>query len=296
MRNLYNIELGLYNAQERIKHADINTANKEYIKEYDQLQYIKDVGPYRRKKCLVILLEIAKVFDKNFKKVTQDDVILYLNYLEKKDIKEVTKADQKKILKAFYNYLYDNKQPKFIKALTTRMRPEKEPEMLTDEELESIRNVKIKDDSNKAYIEVLTEAGCRMSEYLNLQKYDVVFDKIGAILNVDGKTGARPVRIIKSVKSLKKAIENMKGKYIFPMSVRYYELLLKDVVNSVGITKRVYPHLFRHVVTTNMLRRGVPPNIVKKQMGWSKFSKMLQNYDHPSQDNVDEALVEFYNG
>ena len=294
MRNLYNIELGLEYAQEKIKHADINKTDKEYIKEYDQLQYIKGVGPYRRKKCLCVLLEIAKVFNKNFKKVTQDDIILYLEYLDGRDIKEITKADHKKILKAFYNSLFDGKQPRFIRDLSTKIMPDKEPEILADEELESLRSVKIKDENDKAFIELLTEGGCRISEYLNLGKPDVIFDKIGAILNVDGKTGARPVRIIRSAKFLKKAIKNMKGDYIFPKSVRYYEYLLKDVAEKAGIKKRVYPHLFRHVVTTNMRNAGVPDYIIRRQLGWSERSIMLSNYDHPTQEMVDKALIEFH--
>lgn len=294
MRNLYNIELGVETAQEKVMQADINKTNKEYIKEYDQFQYIKGVGFYRRKKCLAVLLEIAIVIEINFKKITQDELIVYLEYLDERDIKTVTKSDYKKILKAFYNYLYDGKQPRFIKELKTNLRSETGSEMLDDEELEALRNVKIKDTGDKAYIELLTEGGCRMSEYLNLTKTDVIFDKIGAILKVNGKTGARPVRIFRSVKVLKTAIKHMVGEYIFPKSIRYYEKLIKSVAKKAGIKKRVYPHLFRHIVTTNLRRAEVPDFVIKRQLGWSVRSKMLDNYNHPTQDMIDEALIKSY--
>ncbi len=54
----------------------------------------------------------------------------------------------------------------------------------------------------KALIHVQYEAGTRPGELLNLKIKHVKVDEYGAIISVDGKTNARPVRLIESVPDL----------------------------------------------------------------------------------------------
>ncbi len=51
---------------------------------------------------------------------------------------------------------------------------------------------------DKAFISTLHESGCRIEELLCLQLKYVQFDKFGAVLLVNGKTGQRRVRVIAS--------------------------------------------------------------------------------------------------
>ncbi len=54
----------------------------------------------------------------------------------------------------------------------------------------------------EALIDCHFESGTRPGEILNLQIRHVKFDKYGAVLHVDGKTGARSIRLVKLTPSL----------------------------------------------------------------------------------------------
>jgi len=56
-----------------------------------------------------------------------------------------------------------------------------------------------KNSRDRAIFAVQAEAGTRPSELLSMKLKHVKFDDIGAVIAVDGKTGARSVRLLKSV-------------------------------------------------------------------------------------------------
>ena len=58
-----------------------------------------------------------------------------------------------------------------------------------------------------------------------------------------------------------------------------------------GITKRVYPHLFRHSRATHLLRMNVPEAHVKKLLGWTPASPMLARYAHLAAHDSYMALL-----
>ncbi len=57
--------------------------------------------------------------------------------------------------------------------------------------------------------------------------------------------------------------------------------LLPVLARKAGITKRVWPHLFRHSRATYLRLAGVPPESVKMLLGWSQRSHVLEDsYEH----------------
>lgn len=58
-------------------------------------------------------------------------------------------------------------------------------------------------------------------------------------------------------------------------------LLVKRFARRAGIAKRVYSHLFRHSRATHLLRLGMSPLHVKRLLGWTPSSVLLeQRYQH----------------
>lgn len=51
---------------------------------------------------------------------------------------------------------------------------------------------------DRAFIDIHYEAGTRPGEILSLKIKHVKFDQYGAVIHVDGKTGPRPIRLVKS--------------------------------------------------------------------------------------------------
>jgi len=52
-----------------------------------------------------------------------------------------------------------------------------------------------------------------------------------------------------------------------PLEPQDVRKLVRVVAKRAGITKRVFPHLFRHSLATNMLVRGSGILAIKEQMG-----------------------------
>lgn len=57
------------------------------------------------------------------------------------------------------------------------------------------------------------------------------------------------------------------------------------------ITKKVYPHLFRHSRASHLLARGTSEAMVKKLLGWKQNSSMLNRYAHVSDRDAEEAQL-----
>ena len=84
-------------------------------------------------------------------------------------------------------------KPRSVKDKLTR------EDLPTDEEIQKLLSVCADSTRDKAMLAVHTDAGTRIGELLNMKIKDFRLDNNGGIIKVDGKTGVRPIRIVKSV-------------------------------------------------------------------------------------------------
>jgi integrase len=68
--------------------------------------------------------------------------------------------------------------------------------------------------------------------------------------------------------------------------------VVKEAAQRAGVTKRVYPHLFRHSRATHLLRLGMREGQVKKLLGWKPGSMMLARYSHLVDTDAYRDLLE----
>ena len=54
---------------------------------------------------------------------------------------------------------------------------------------------------------------------------------------------------------------------------------LKEIAVEAGITKRVYPHLFRHSFATHLLEQGTDLGVIKELLGHNNI-KTTEMYVH----------------
>lgn len=104
-------------------------------------------------------------------------------------------------------------------------------------------------------------------EFLSLQRKNIVFDELGAVVVVDGKTGQRRQRLILSVPFVAEWlsdqpdnrpeaslwIHNAQGCHeegIVPLDYYAARKLLVRLQRKAGIQKHVNPHAFRHARAT----------------------------------------------
>jgi len=147
---------------------------------------------------------------------------------------------------------------------------------LSESEVSRIINI-TKNIREKAIVSILAFSGIRNSELCNLRVCDI-------------DLGNNVIKIF-SGKGVKDGISNISGecskiliKYLneFPREENEYlfttlknnnqytpndlRKLVKVVSKRAGINKRVYPHLLRHALATNMLKRGANLITIQKQL------------------------------
>ena len=66
--------------------------------------------------------------------------------------------------------------------------------------------------------------------------------------------------------------------------------MIKKVLKRAGITRRIYPHLFRHTRAT-LLSTNLKEPLLEKTMGWVHGSRMTQTYVHLTDADLDNAIL-----
>lgn len=116
------------------------------------------------------------VINKNFREVTSDDAVFYMAYIKKyKKVSATTRDNERKFIKCFFNYLFDNEyiyRNPFDKVKPIK-RDEKKKVILTDKEIELIRDECKNDIRDSAIIDFILATGVRVSELEALNINDV---------------------------------------------------------------------------------------------------------------------------
>lgn len=118
----------------------------------------------------------------------------------------------------------------------------------------------------------------------------VKFDKYGTVIHVDGKTGARPIRLIRSTPNLAQwlAVHPFKDNPDVPLWVitqkNYFgrpftyataRKLIKDRCEQANLPKRLYLNLFRHSEATESAKFMTEAQM-KMRHGWTLSRSQFQ--------------------
>jgi integrase len=313
--DVHNILRRLENALKLVEaDKDLIPGNRKLILEFDR--YIIGLGlkPERRYKYLNQLRWLSHTLNKGFKDATKDDIIRVVGVVEKEAITEWSKVDRKVSIKRFYKWLKgdDEVYPPEVRWFKCRIKNDRckmPEEMLTPEDIQKLTDAAIHP-RDKAFVLGLYESGCRVSEFLTIQIKNVVFDDVGAVLRVTGKTGDRRVRVVQCVPLLTAWLERhphkdnpeayvwirdlRRGKQdVYPMGYNSARMLIIRIAKDAGIKKRVNPHIFRHSRATAMANKLTEAQM-KEYFGWVQGSDMAGVYVHLSGRDVDDAVLEFY--
>jgi len=159
------------------------------------------------------LYYLAKRFGKSFRLASKDDLLRLVAEIEQDSkYSPWTKHFYKCCLKKFYKWLEGDGErvPEKIAWLKTNIRtcsnrlPE---ELLTQEDVRKLIDA-AQNPRDKALIAVLYDSGCRVGELAGLQLKHVSFNKYGAQLILQGKTGMRRVLLIFAYPYLLTWLEN----------------------------------------------------------------------------------------
>jgi len=289
-----NHEMDVYNSKKqferelsKLKRKRISRKTKEKILAYLEKRKAEGISYVQLLKDIQSIKIFFEVVKKDLRRINEKDLVLFLNHQE--NLSPKTRKIRWYCLKKFLEFcgkdkLFDKFEVKFERKRS--LLPE---EILSEEEVE--RMIREARGKNKVFIAILYESGMRISELLTRKVKDVFFDEKGAIILVDGKTGKRRVRIVKFASLLREFIKfKSREERIFNLSYANARKILKETALKCGITKRVYPHLFRHSRATH-LANFLTEAQLKEFFGWSQSSEMASIYVHLSGRDIDEAIL-----
>ena len=282
----------------------------------------KPISAGRRYAYVIRLRKIAKMIPKKFLNPSERDLKLVMDEIKNTDVKwgsgpphkptEKTMQGYFMTLKKFYKwYLGKGKTypecVEWIKLGDPHPSKEIEPESLIS--LEEVNKLieACENPRDRAIFSTLYDSGVRLGELLHMKVNSVNFDKYGAILRVpQGKTGFRQVRVIgNSIPYLNQWLsvhpnrgkgeaplfcnlsEGIRGRAMTPHDVY---TMIKKVKKRAGITRRIYPHLYRHSYATRMASR-VTEAPLEAQLGWVHGSDQTRTYVHLSMRDQDRAVL-----
>jgi len=225
--------------------------------------------------------------------------------------------DLKKVLKMFFRwYKLGSREHKEVgdppETKHVRIKPVRDSlareDLITESDLTRLLHACGENARDRAFIDCHAEAGTRPGEILNLQLKHVTFDKYGAIIRVDGKTGTRNIRLIRSVPNLANWcnvhpfkdnseaplwILLKKEKFGKPFSYAAASKMLRIRCKKAEISKKINLKLFRHTEATNSAKFMTEAQL-KKRHGWSSISRMPARYVHLIDADVEQAIFEHY--
>ena len=173
-----------------------------------------------------------------------------------------------------------------IKIVKPRKRVSLIKDVMTEGEVARILAA-TKNNREKAMLAILAYSGIRNKELCNLKVHDINLDD-NSLKVICGKFSKdRVVNISKECAKVVSGyigqyIPNPNGQFLFTTlreGKQYNGWALRKVVKVVSkranIKKRVYPHLFRHSLATNLINRGANILTVQQQLGHEKITTTM---------------------
>ncbi|MEO8899260.1 MAG: tyrosine-type recombinase/integrase [Candidatus Dormibacter sp.] len=76
-----------------------------------------------------------------------------------------------------------------------------------------------------------------------------------------------------------------------PLTKSGAEQMIRNLAASAGISKRVYPHLLRHSMATDYLRRAGNPILLQQILGHTSLAMITQTYQHLTFGDAHDELM-----
>ena len=238
--------------------------------------------------------------------VTKDDIESYVLH-RRKTRKPKTVHNDIIDIRLFFNWLKPDND--FFTVIKSRSPKNQLPvdELLLQDDVKALLS-SCQTQRDRALISVLWDSAARVSEILNIDIGKVQFDKYGATVIVNGKTGMRKLRLINSVPDLQIWLnqhpdrENhnaplfvtlrKKGNGYPRLNIRTIQNKLKTIAKDAEIKKNVHPHAFRHGRLTELVKQGFKKMELRIIAGWGADRSMPATYIHLSGDDVDKKQLQ----
>jgi integrase/recombinase XerD len=329
MANMENEYIDIHNYKEKHAHLlgklndfPISDKNKALIRKFDEtLALLDQASLARRIRIMGYLVTLAKKYlKKDLDTATREDLKQVVTEIDnRKNYSVWTRQGYRVIIKKFYRWLaygddYNSPEnkfsyPKVVSWINCNIKPENIPrisaqDILTENEIVKLLETASEDVKTEALIAVLYESGCRIGEHGSVRLRHVKKENECYIITVKGKTGTRETVIAKLAslltnwlnvhpyKSDPEAPLWIKKNSMKPMLYTDFTNTIKMIATKAGMTKRIYPHIFRHSRATHSIVQGeFTAEGAKKVFGWTPDSNMLATYLHLTSEDVKDKYL-----
>ena len=236
--------------------------------------------------------------------ITYNDILKYLEYLDKNDTKTKSVARKISTFNTFYKFLMISNKIKNnpVSKIELPKIEKKLPNVLSIEEVDNLLDIKVIDSftsRNKAMLELMYATGLRVSELVNLDLNDI--DLENDIVRTIGKGNKE--RIVPIGDYAKEALLIYLNNYRNSMLKGYicdkvflnnhgreltrqgFFKILKTRLKEVNINKDVSPHTLRHSFATHLLNNGADLRSIQEMLGHYNLST-TQIYTHIAKDKL----------
>ncbi len=247
------------------------------------------------------LMQVSKILGKSFQELTEKDWNKLTVRMEKEGYADWTIRSYGKSLRKMLKFLKRGHNYVKRKAPRTSLKAQ---DLVTPDDFKKMLS-KATTPRERAFAMILFESGVRIGELLSLKIGDLQFDKYGAKMQVEGKTGSRTIRLVASYEPLVQYLQHHPSKNK-PQAWLWHDTrggmlkysaasaLLKKLVARACMSKRIYHHLFRHSAASRYAKEMREP-VLNGYFGWRNGSKMASVYVHLDTDReVDEAVLEMH--
>ena len=300
----------LESAKNRLNELKISNVDKKLILAFIDRLAAENMSIGRQCKYVYTLGRISQMIEvSNFRKANKKNIENLVGKINNnQDLKEWTKYNYLVIIRRFYKWLKNTEEyPEEVKWIHPKIKQHKKTmpkELLTFDDVKTMANAtyNLRD---RCFILVLYETGARIGEIFDLKLSDVEFDRYGAKLNLNGKTGGRKIRIISSAPAISNWINqhpnknNKKsllfcsiGNYKHGLRLEYqsFRKLLRSAAKRIDLTKPINPHHFRHSRATELAKKLTEAQLCQ-YMGWTIGSKEAATYVHLSGRDIDDKIL-----
>ena len=247
---------------------------------------------------------LCNYLNKDSINITYNDILKYLEYLNKSNTKTKSIARKISAFNTYYKFLMISNKIKNnpVSKIELPKIEKKLPSVLSIEEVDNLLDIKVTDSftsRNKAMLELMYATGLRVSELVNLTLNDI--DLENDIVRTIGKGNKE--RIIPIGDYAKEALLIYLNDYRNSMLKGYicdkvflnnhgreltrqgFFKILKTRLKEVNINKDVSPHTLRHSFATHLLNNGADLRSIQEMLGHYNLST-TQIYTHVAKDKL----------
>lgn len=262
---------------------------------------------------LVKLLDYLKEEGIHYLDVTIDDLETFSAQLRDLNICPRSQARILSGIRSFYRFLLmeDHLQSDPTEFLESPQTGFHLPEVLSLDEIDNlINNIDLSTNEgqrNRTILEVLYSCGLRVSELCNLKLSDLYLNE--GFIKIEGKGSKQrlvPIspRAIKELQhyfidrnrtTIKPGFEDYvfiskRGKNISRIMVFH---IIKELADSIGLTKNISPHTFRHSFATHLLEGGANLRAIQAMLGHESIGT-TEIYTHIDKHMLRSQIIEHH--